>query len=262
MELRDTRPAVPSDDPNADPRPHLRCERCGHALVATDPGARCPECGVSVDESRPELRPGVPWQRGASIGSWLATVAAYLRSPFGVYRRVRIESRSARRLLFANIVATCVIGFVPAAIVSAFGPANVRYETGPRTYHVIFDPFPFLAAILLVVAVPLALGATWLSASLFANRRSPPLSRAVPWCSAGLNTCGMVVAMLVTDVVWFVRYLLTPRELVAGNSAIGVGVSLSMAPILLFLLLMVAIAIMDSIASRANRYANSLDPAP
>ena len=45
----------------------LGAERCGHALVATDPGARCPECGVSVDESRPELRPGVPWQRGASI---------------------------------------------------------------------------------------------------------------------------------------------------------------------------------------------------
>jgi DNA-directed RNA polymerase subunit RPC12/RpoP len=261
MELRENPPGHPSDAQHIDPRPRLRCERCGHALVATDPGARCPECGVSVDESRPELRPGVPWQRGPSLGSWLATIAAYVRSPFGIYRRVRIDSRSARSLLFANIVATCVIGFVPAVIVSAFGPANVRYETAPSTYHIIFDSFPFLAAILLIVAVPLALVATWLSASIFAKRKSPPMATAVPWCSAGLNTCGMVMAMLVTDGVWFVRYLLTPREVIAGNGAIGMGVSLSMAPILLFLVLMVAIAIMDSIAGRANRYANSLDPA-
>lgn len=252
-----------STNPATDARPSLRCERCGHALIDLAPEARCPECGTPVVDSRPELRPGIPWQRRLSLGSWIATLAAWLISPIGIYRRVRIDTRSTRRLLMVNVGVTCLLGVAPTAVVGLFGPANLRYETSPSTYQVVFDPFPMLALVLLIVAMPLSLAATWLSASFFAGRKSPPLPSAVPWCSAGLNTCGMVIAMFLAEIAWLVRYVTTPREVVLGtNGVASVSTSLSMAPIFLFVLCMITVAILDSIASRANRYANSLDPIP
>lgn len=131
-------------------RPHsvpgereLLCEGCGYRLAAdgsvhvragsagpgTAPGptARCPECGLRVEESLPHHRDGTAWQRSRGLAAWVLTGAAVFTAPRALFRRARPERDSARSLRLIN----CAV----AATLIALAWTPIWVEQGLRVVH-------------------------------------------------------------------------------------------------------------------------------
>lgn len=81
----------------------MLCEQCGYALDGLPASGACPECGRAIARSRPESRPGSPWQRRASWGALLGTWWGVLARREALWGGVSIEARSAATLLLVTL---------------------------------------------------------------------------------------------------------------------------------------------------------------
>jgi len=95
------------------------CEFCGYNLTATDPDARCPECGKEVTASLAhDARPGTAWERGQTPAGGIcntAVQAAWSPAAFGRTLRVNASARPAQRY-----AARAIPGFVIIGMTSLF----------------------------------------------------------------------------------------------------------------------------------------------
>lgn len=66
--------------------PKFLCESCGYDLSATDPAARCPECGRPVADSHHSRRIGSPYQRDPRFGTAAATFFRFISNPTALFR--------------------------------------------------------------------------------------------------------------------------------------------------------------------------------
>lgn len=66
--------------------PKFLCESCGYDLTATDPAARCPECGRAVADSHHSRRIGSPYQRNPRFRSAAATFFLFISNPASLFR--------------------------------------------------------------------------------------------------------------------------------------------------------------------------------
>jgi hypothetical protein len=248
--------------------PRFRCERCGYDLSTLSATTLCQECGTPVDDSRPERRPGVPWQQFRSISSWLATLAFYIHSPLKIFRVVRVETASMRRLLLVNLVVSSILCLVPSVIVASYGRRHLTIEIATNTpnaivRHVIMDSYPVLVFVLTFFLGPVSLLTIWIAARWAAPRKSPPLAPAVAWVSGGLSSLSFVIAIGASLVLWLIRYGITPTAIDnAASSDITWWSIITGAPVLAFLALLLVGAMIDFKANRWNRLANSLDQLP
>ena len=64
----------------------------------------CPECGLSVRESDPIHRTGLPWQNHMSPVTWLTTVALLTTHPWRSFRSMRLHGPSLHDRLFLLIL--------------------------------------------------------------------------------------------------------------------------------------------------------------
>ena len=79
------------------------CERCGYVVEGLQASGNCPECGLVVEESLPEARPGSPWQQGPSVRSWLLTVWRVCLQPRRTLRLIAYRgSAQSAGLYFCN----------------------------------------------------------------------------------------------------------------------------------------------------------------
>lgn len=238
----------------------FRCERCGYVLAAVPSAERCPECGVPVEESRPERRAGLAWQRGASLRSWIRTLAGFARRPVRSYREVRVHTRSLATLTFANIAATVVLSLACLGVALLFGDRPIRMRLGPTVSHTVYDGVTVVILVLNGLIFVFAVPMTWAYARWFARHRKPPMVGGVSWISAALTSTSMLLITAITSALWLVRYLVTPTEAFDATDTSAFLWSLAMMlPLLTQLVLLIACAILDAVANRWNRLANSLD---
>lgn len=89
--------------PGHDDRWSVLCERCGYRVDGLPDAGHCPECGLAIRESLPEVRRrGSAWQQRRLVAAWLATGWAVLTAPGRTFGGVRIGARTAD-LLAINI---------------------------------------------------------------------------------------------------------------------------------------------------------------
>ena len=249
--------------------PDFRCERCGYDLSVIAADGLCQECGTPVDDSRPERRPGVPWQHRATFVNWLRTTVTFTMHPFRTFREVRIESRSMRRLASLNLLTSFCLSALAFAGSLVAGRQAVTLSGGGIT-HIIVDGSPmmllFINLLLGVISFPVfRWGANW-----YASRAKPPRHGAVMWVSAGLTSGAFVVGTGITIALWGLRATITPTVPIQVPAATAIYSSSEFRfwnivftlPSLFYLVFLIAFAAIDYFANRPNRLANSLDPRP
>ncbi len=240
----------------------FRCQRCAYELAATPDVALCPECGATVAESRPETRPGIPWQRGPSLGSWCRTLVDVLVRPRTTYASLRIDRRALRPLLVGNLALAWLCAILPACISGVFGQHNVRIEfpTGGAFWSatILYDGLPSTLVFVSSLLIPLLVVVTFAAARWYAPRRSPPTAPDVVVANAAVASFAVVVSMAAPACLWLARYLFTPSTpMIGGSDVIVLWWNIAMAgPILAFLVGMVWTAILDTLGGRINRFAN------
>ncbi len=94
-------------------------------------GAQCPECGTGIAESLPGRRGGSPWQRGASLGSWLSTIVAMIRRPTATFGEVIVSESRAGVLLSVNVLLTSLLLAPPLVGVLTIDPVRAWRGRGP-----------------------------------------------------------------------------------------------------------------------------------
>ena len=240
----------------------FRCERCGYDLSGVSEAALCQECGTPVNDSRPERRPGIPWQHSPTPPGLLATLRMYVTTPIGIYRAVRIETRSMGRLLVVNLGLSLIIGLVPSAVVAIVGRRDLITTVTSGVTHRLADPLPPVLFVLNSLVIPIALVTVWVIARFIAPRQKPPLARAVTWCSAGISSSAAVIGTTVAVLLWSLRYATIPEETLPLGASTGYYHLMTAAPLLAYLGILCASGVLDAYANRHNRLANSLDPTP
>jgi hypothetical protein len=238
----------------------FRCEKCGYTLTAVATADTCQECGTAIADSRPTARPGLAWQRGPSLRSWLATLGRYAVRPLRLYREVRIHTASSRSLFITNLLVSAAFSAIPAVVEALFGKRNFTFSTTPNVTHMQVDGFSFIALAMAIVLLPLSFVMIWVIARYFAHRQRPALASAVPWCSGAIASYSLVIALALSVAAWLLRYSLLPHGTLSVSESQGAWLGFAMAvPFLLFLLILIAGGVLDAIGNRVNRLANSLD---
>jgi hypothetical protein len=236
----------------------FRCESCGYHLEGVAEAELCQECGKPVAESRPEWRPGLPWQRLPSLGSYIATVWLYLTHPVRAYRLVRIEPRRSRLLFFTNLFVAFCIGLVPLMVGAVLGARNLVVIIAPGAIFEEIDAVPPLLLLIGCIAYPLTIPFVFIASRFVAPRQRPPLAPAVPWCSASLTSCCLLPATGSAVAMWLMRYLMIPPEPIRGPIP-PFYPALSLSTFVVYCLFMFAAGAIDMYANRANRLANQLE---
>lgn len=247
--------------------PEFRCERCGYDLSVQSDGGVCTECGTPIDESRPERRPGVAWQRSTTPAGWATGFVQYLFSPFRAFREARVETRSMRRLALVNLGLMVPLAVAPVILIMVFGRGRLTLEMATATpgsvIHIMLDGYPELLLVIGLLMVPLALAMFQWAAGPRALKQNPPLAPAAVWVSAGLTSYGVLLAIVLADLAWLLRWLVTPERIAnATDSTVGLWSAAFALPFLVLFGTMVLFAVFDLRGNRFNRLANSLDPRP
>jgi hypothetical protein len=160
------------------------CERCGYRLAELPDDGPCPECGLPIAQSIPERRrPGSPWQRGASITSWLATGVLTLTTPPRLFDRMRIEATSARSLFWINTLAASVPLPTAMLLERALRDGNPSQPTRAG-----------LALAVVLVLVPLLTWIETLGLRTFGRQRRWRITPDVAWTVCAHASFGWVLA--------------------------------------------------------------------
>lgn len=165
---------IPFGVPTPD-QPALLCERCGYVIDGLDEGAACPECGLPVDESSPDRRPGSPWQRRPDYCGWLRTLRDIHTRPRRLFRSLRVAPAIDTRLQVVNQL------LLPVTLVPGFW---LLLRRGPE---LIFPLDGFLFSMLFAsMTVPVTLLLGWIEKRgviFFAAKRGwrvpEPLARSI-----------------------------------------------------------------------------------
>jgi hypothetical protein len=237
----------------------FRCERCGYDLTAVAGTDTCAECGTPASESLPSARPGLPCQRRGSFGAWLSTAIRYCLHPRLIYREVRLESRCLRRLAFLHFGLAFLVALAPFAIVAWFGERSLVTTPTPGSFHILIDPHATITTFLVGIIAGIGLPAVWVTVRWHAPRRKPPMAGAAVWASAALTSLGVLIAAVITNSAWLLRYAITPSQPIVAPSPPTGWIIAMVAPTLLFLALITAAAVIDLVANRWNRLANTMD---
>jgi hypothetical protein len=237
----------------------FRCERCGYDLTAVAGTDTCAECGTPASESLPSARPGLPCQRRGSFGAWLSTAIRYCLHPRLIYREVRLESRCLRRLAFLHFGLAFLVALAPFAIVAWFGERSLVTTPTPGSFHILIDPHATITTFLVGIIAGIGLPAVWVTVRWHAPRRKPPMAGAAVWASAALTSLGVLIAAVITNSAWLLRYAITPSQPIVAPSPPTGWIIAMVAPTLFFLALITAAAVIDLVANRWNRLANTMD---
>jgi hypothetical protein len=237
----------------------FRCERCGYDLTAVRDAVRCAECGVPTAESLPTARAGLPIQRRISLGAWLHTILRYACRPRLIYREVRIETRLLPWLSVVHFALAIAVAASPFAVIAAFGGRDLSASPQGGMVFTLHDAHPTIATFIVTFVAVLGLPMVWCAARWHAPRRRPPMAEGTMWASAAITSLGVMLSAVLATVAWLVRYLLAPTAPYPAPSPPTGAVIAMLAPTLFLLLLIIAVAIVDTIANRWNRLANTMD---
>lgn len=183
----------------------LLCESCGYTLDNLPVEARCPECGRPVASSRPEARPGSPWQRRPGPISWVATNGAALRRPDALAATLRPERSRGTALAVLNCLLAAAILVAPFPGVLVGDPIRAARAAGPwaewlAAAWVIPLQVGCVVALLLALTALEAAGLTF-----WARRRGARMLGVYAWQVCAHATIAWVLAgvlMLVGLAVW------------------------------------------------------------
>lgn len=167
----------------------LLCEACGYVVEGLGDGP-CPECGTSIRSSRPEARPGSPFQVRPGPFGWMRTAWLLLRHPGRTFDDIRIEPASAVVLALVNHGLAAMLIVAPWVGVLTWDPS--RGANNVAAYGVAFAIW--------VVGVVGVLGlltvVEFLGVRFFAARRAWRVSRTTAMQICAHSSVGWIVAGL------------------------------------------------------------------
>ncbi|QOV89936.1 hypothetical protein [Humisphaera borealis] len=140
-------------DPSA-----LLCEGCGYTLHDGPAPGNCPECGIPISDSLPELRHPAPWEAGqgvASIGAWLKTTGWVLFAPRGFFRHLSAIGPTRKSSIFGHVyrLLTSLLLGLAASVHFDFLAVS---QTSRRIAQLEVPGLPFaIAAVLTFLAIEL-----------------------------------------------------------------------------------------------------------
>ncbi|MCC7192204.1 MAG: hypothetical protein IT444_05415 [Phycisphaeraceae bacterium] len=91
--------------PSSFPDDASLCESCGYPLRGLTVEQVCPECGMPVADSDFARRPGLAWQKQASLSSFFFTIFQVIFQPRKSFRSLRVGGSNAHDRVFLLLVA-------------------------------------------------------------------------------------------------------------------------------------------------------------
>ncbi len=186
--------AAPADatlaqDRNAIGEYTLLCEVCGYVVEGLG-DVPCPECGTPIRESRPEGRPGSPFQMRPGIVGWARTAWSMLRRPRRTFDDIRIEPASAVVLALINHTLAAALIVAPWVGVLKWDPS--RGSNNAAAYGVAF----VIWAVGVVGVLGLLTVVEFLGVRFFAARRAWRVTRTTAMQICAHASVGWIVAGL------------------------------------------------------------------
>jgi hypothetical protein len=90
------------------PGPDTLCEACGYALKGLRAEGACPECGLAIAESSPDIRTGPAWQARTTPANALRVAIDLASGPHRFFRTMRADGSNVPPRLFLLLVATLI----------------------------------------------------------------------------------------------------------------------------------------------------------
>lgn len=181
--------------------PNLQCESCGYDIRGLTAADRCPECGIRAAESMPERRIGTPWQRGAGLTNYIATLTGTIVRPSSL---LRFASRQPGKDFCFYMLNALLSAAMPIAVTSTFILLNSA-GLGEDGFHPIGAVFFFLIMTIvctftIAFTALIIFYAAWAAAAITTRRFTsdeglPAAAAASAWLVLGSATCAISVAL-------------------------------------------------------------------